>query len=56
MSFLDVQFIREDKTFTTSAYRQPTFSTVYTHFDSFLSSSDKFATVDTLASSMLKLE
>ena len=49
MSFLDVQFIREDKTFTTSAYRQPTFSTVYTHFDSFLSASDKFATVDTLA-------
>ena len=50
MSFLDVQFIREDKTFTTSVYRQPTFSTVYTHFDSFLSSySYKFATVDTLA-------
>ena len=31
MSFLDVQIIREDKTFTTSVYRKPTFSGVYTH-------------------------
>ena len=35
MSFLDVQIIREDKTFTTSVYRKPTFSGVYTHFESF---------------------
>ena len=33
MSFLDVQIIREDKTFTTSVYRKPNFSGVYTHFD-----------------------
>ena len=38
MSFLDVQISREDKTFTTSVYRKPTFSGVYTHFDSFLPS------------------
>ena len=35
MSFLDIAVIREDKTFTTSVYRKPTFSAVYTHFDSF---------------------
>ena len=36
MSFLDVQIIREDKRFTTSVYRKPTFSGVCIHFDSFL--------------------
>ena len=30
MSFLDVQVIREDKTFTASVYRKPAFSGVYT--------------------------
>ena len=49
MSFLDVQISREDKTFTTSVYRKPTFSGVYTHFDSFLPSTYKFGTVYTLA-------
>ena len=49
MSFLDVQIIREDKTFTTSVYRKPTFSGVYTHFDSFLPFTYKFGTVYTLA-------
>ena len=47
MSFLDVQVICEDKTFTTCVYR--TFSGVYTHFDSFLSSTYKFGSVYTLA-------
>ena len=41
MSFLDVQIIREDKTFTTSVYRKLTFSGVYTHFDRFLPSTYK---------------
>ena len=49
MYFLDVQIIREDKTLTTSVYSKPTFSGVYTHFDSFLSSTYKFGTVYTLA-------
>ena len=35
MSLLDIAIIREDKTYTTSVYRNPTFSGVYTHFDSF---------------------
>ena len=45
MSFLDVQIIREDKTYTTSVYRKLTFSGVYTHFDSFLPSTYTFGTV-----------
>ena len=50
MSFLDVQIFREYKNFTTSVYRKPTFSGVYTHFDTFLPSTFKFGTVYTLAS------
>ena len=49
MSFLDVHVICEDKTFTTSVYRKPTFSGVYTHFDSFLPSNYTFGTVYTIA-------
>ena len=49
MSFLDIAIIREDKTFTTSVYRKPIFSGVYTHFDSFLPSKYKSGTVYTLA-------
>ena len=36
--FLDIQIIHEDKTFTISAYRAPTFSEVDTNFNSFLTS------------------
>ena len=59
MSFFDVHIIRKNKTFITSVYRKPTFSRVYTHFDSFLPSSDRFGTVCAsrlqLFSNMLKL-
>ena len=48
MSFLDIAITREDKTFTTCVYRKPTFSGVYTHFDSFLPSTYKVGTVYTL--------
>ena len=48
-SFLDIEIICEDKTFTTSVYRKPIFSGVYTHFDSFLPSKYKSGTVYTLA-------
>ena len=48
MSFLDVQAIHENKNFTTSDYRKPTFSEVYTHFGSFLSSTYKFDTIYTI--------
>ena len=49
MSFLDVQIICEDKTFTTTVYQKAAFSGGYTHFDSFLSSTYKFGTIYTLA-------
>ena len=49
MSFLDIAIICEDKTFTTSVYRKPTFSGVYTNFDNFLLSTYNFGTVYTLA-------
>ena len=49
MSFLDIAFITEDKTFTTYVYRKLTFSGVYTHFDSFLPSIYKIGTVYLLA-------
>ena len=48
MSFLDVNIIREKDEFTTSVYRKPTFSGIYTHFDSFLPSSNKIGLLHTL--------
>ena len=48
MSFLDVEIIPEDKTFTTSVYRKPTFSEVDIYCDRFLPSTYKFGTVYTL--------
>ena len=48
MSFLDVNIIREKDKFTTSVYRKPTFSGIYTHFDSFLPSSNKIDLLHTL--------
>ena len=49
MSFLDIEINCGDKIFTTSLHRKPTFSGVYTHFDSFLPSTYKFGSVYTLA-------
>ena len=45
MFFLDIAIIREDKTFIASVCRKPSFSEVYTHFDSFLASAYEFGTV-----------
>ena len=55
MSFLDVQIIRENKTFTTSVYRKLTFSGVYTHFGGYLPSTFKFGTVYTLVYRCLRI-
>ena len=49
MSCLDIQVIGDDKKFTTSVYFKPTFSGVYTHWESFLPCADKFGTVFTFA-------
>ena len=42
LSFLDVEVIREQGKFTTTVYRKPTFSGVYSNFESFLPSVYKF--------------
>ena len=49
MSFLDVEISRENGKFVTTVYYKPTFSGVYTHFESFLPSSQKFGMLYTLA-------
>ena len=49
MSLIKVQIICENKTFTTSVYRKPTFSGFYTNFDCFLLSTYKFGTINTRA-------
>ena len=48
MSFLDVEISRENAKFLTTVYRKPTFSGVYTHFESFLPSTQKFGMLYTL--------
>jgi len=48
LSFLDVEVSREENKFVTSVYRKPTFSGVYTHFESFLPSTYKFGMIYTL--------
>ena len=48
LSFLDVEVIREQGKFTTTIYRKPTFSGVYSTFESFLHSVYKFGMVYTL--------
>ena len=48
LSFTDVDVIREQGKFTTTIYRKPTFSGVYSDFESFLPSVYKFGMVYTL--------
>ena len=55
MSFLDIEIICEYKTFTTSVYHKPTFSGIYTYFDSFLPSTYKFGSVYTLVYNCLPI-
>ena len=49
LPFLDVETSREKGKFVTTVYRKPTFSGVYTHFESFLPTVYKFGMVYTLA-------
>ena len=42
MSFLDVEISRENGKFVTTVYREPTFSSVYNSYESFLPSTYKF--------------
>ena len=42
MSFFDEEISRDNGKFVTTVYRKPTFSGAYTHFESFLPSTQKF--------------
>ena len=49
LSFLDTEVSREKGKCVMTVYRKPTFSGVYTHFESFLPTIYKFGMVYTLA-------
>ena len=49
LNFLDVNVFLEEGQFVINVYRKPTFSGVYTHFESFLQTTYKFSMVYTLA-------
>ena len=49
LCFLDEEVSREGKKFVTTAYRERTFSGVYTHFDNFIPITYKFDMIYTLA-------
>ena len=47
-NFLDKKVIKEDNVFTTSVYDKHSFSSIYTHFDSYMRLSYKFSLVSTI--------
>ena len=55
LSFTDVEVSREKGKFVTTVYREPTFSGVYTHFESFLPTVYKFGMVYTLVYRCFKI-
>ena len=55
LSFLDIKIVRENNKFTTSVYRKPTFSGVFTNFESFIPNSYKYALIFTLLHRAFKL-
>ena len=54
-SFVDIEVSQEKGKFVTTVYRKPTFSGVYTHFESFLPTIYKFGMVYTLAYRCFKI-
>ena len=55
LSFLDIEVSWEKGKIVTTVYRKPTFSVVYTHFESFLPTIYKFGMVYTLAYHCFKI-
>ena len=55
LSFLDIEVSWEKGKFVTTVYRKPTFSCVYTHFESLLPTIYKFGMVCTLACRCFKI-
>ena len=52
---LDVEFFRENDRFKTAVYRKLTFSSVYSHFDSFLPTIYKFIMIYTFVNRCFKI-
>ena len=48
LSFLDITITRENNKFVTSVYRKPTFSGVFTNFESFIPEMHKRGLIETL--------
>ena len=55
LSFLDIKLLEATNKFTTSVYRKPTFSGVFTNFESFIPNSYKYALIFTLLHRAFKL-
>ena len=55
LSFLNIKLSREKEKLVTTVSKKPTFSGVYTHFQSFLPTVDKFGVVYTLAYRCFKI-
>ena len=55
ISFLNVNVIPQDGKFTTSVYRKPTFSGLYTHFGSFLPNIYKIGMIYTLVNRCFRI-
>ena len=55
LSFLDIEISQEKGKCVTTVYRKPTFSGVYTHFESFLPTIYKFGMAYTLAYRYFKI-
>ena len=55
LSFLDFKIVRENNKFATSVYRKPTFSGVFTNFESFIPNSYKYDLIFTLLQRAFKL-
>ena len=55
LSFLEVEVSRQEGHFVTTVYRKPTFSGVYTHFESFLPTIYKFGMIYTLVYRCFKI-
>ena len=55
LSFFDIKIVRENNKFTISVYRKPSFSGVFTSFESFVPNSYKYALIFTLLQRAFKL-
>ena len=55
ISFLDIKIVRDKNKFTTSVYRKPTFTGVFSNFESFIPNTYKYTLIFTLLHRAFKL-